>query len=100
MTVDATEARITHAGEVAHWLADAASSRTTHVGGDVLHTSGVVGCYGNSAAVNHLTRSGAAVVLEPFARLPLEAFGTGAVEVLVHAVARRPILTRARITSV
>lgn len=53
MTVDATEARITHAGEVAHWLADAASSRTTHVGGDVLHTSGVVGCYGNSAAVNH-----------------------------------------------
>lgn len=52
MTVDATETRITHAGEVAGWLADAASSRAADVGGDVLHSRRVVGCYGNCAAVN------------------------------------------------
>lgn len=39
MTVDAAETRITHTGEVAHWLADAAPSWTTDVGGDVPHAS-------------------------------------------------------------
>lgn len=53
MTVDAVETGIAGAGEVACWLADAASSRTAHVGGDVPHFGGVVGCYSNIAAVNH-----------------------------------------------
>lgn len=52
MTVEATEARITHTGEVARWLADAASSWTTDVGGDVSHSSRIVGRYSNCAAVN------------------------------------------------
>lgn len=38
MTVNATETRITHAGEVSGWLADAASSRTADIGGDVPHS--------------------------------------------------------------
>lgn len=52
MTVNATETRITHAGEVSGWLADAASSRTADIGGDVPHSGWVVGCYSNRAAVN------------------------------------------------
>lgn len=39
VTVDATETRITHAGEVARWLVDAASTWTTNIGGDVPHSS-------------------------------------------------------------
>lgn len=100
MTVDACETWITHAGEVASWLADAASSWTADVGGDVPHSGRVVGRYSHSAAVNDLTRGGLAVLLEPFTHLPLVAFRTRAVEVLVHAVALGPILTRVRITSV
>lgn len=38
MTVDATEPRLTHAGEVARWLADAAPSWATDIGGDVPHS--------------------------------------------------------------
>jgi len=53
MTVDATETRIADAGEVACWVADAAPSWTADVGGYVLNPSRVIGCYGNSAAVNH-----------------------------------------------
>lgn len=41
-----------------------------------------------------------AVLLQPLARLPLVAFGTGAVEVLVHAVASGLVLTRVWITSI
>lgn len=52
MTVDSGETWITHAGEVASWLADASSSWTTDVGGDVPHASRVVGRYSNSAAVD------------------------------------------------
>lgn len=100
MTVDAGETWITHAGEVARRLADAASSWTTDVGGDVPHSSRVVGRYSNSAAVNDLTRSGLAVLLEPFTHLSLVAFRTRAVEVLVHAVALGFILTRVWITSI
>lgn len=39
MAVDAAETRITHTAEVAGWQADAAASRTTDVGGDVVHCS-------------------------------------------------------------
>lgn len=39
MTVDATETRITQAGEVARWLANAVSSWTTDVRGNVPHSS-------------------------------------------------------------
>lgn len=52
MTVDATEARVAHAGEVARRLADAASSRATDVGGDMSHSGRVVGCHSNGAAVD------------------------------------------------
>lgn len=38
MTVDATETWITDAGEVAHWLADAASPWTADIGRDVPHS--------------------------------------------------------------
>lgn len=41
-----------------------------------------------------MTRGGLAVLLETFTRLPLEAFGTRAVEVLVHAVALGLVLAR------
>lgn len=37
MTVDATETWIADTGEVARWLADAASSWAADVGGDVPH---------------------------------------------------------------
>lgn len=100
MTVDSGETWITHAGEVASWLADASSSWTTDVGGDVPHASRVVGRYSNSAAVDDLTRGGLAVLLDLFTLLSLVAFRTSAVEVLVHAVALGSILTRVWITSV
>lgn len=100
VTVDATETRIADAGEVSHWLADASSSRTTDVRRNVPHSSRVVGRYSNSAAVDHLTRGGLAVLLEPFTSLSLVAFRTSAVEVLVHAVALGLILTRVWITSI
>lgn len=100
MTVDAAEALVTDAGEVSRWLADATSSRTADVGGDVPHAGRVIGRYSNGAAVNHLTRGGLTVLLELFAGLPLVAFGTGAVEVLAHAVARGLVLTGVGITSI
>lgn len=93
MTVDATETCITDAGEVSCWLADAVSSWTAHVGGYVAHSSRVIGCYSNSAAVNHLTWGGLAVLFELLTRLSLVAFRTCTVEVLVHAVALGLILT-------
>lgn len=40
-----------------------------------------------------LTGDGLAALPGLLARLPLEAFGTGAVEVLLHAVARGLVLT-------
>lgn len=100
MTVDSAETWITGAGEVARWLADAASSGSADVGGNVLHASGVVGGYRDGAAVNHLTWGGQAVFLQTLTCLSLEAFGTGAVEVLPHAVTRGLVLTRVWVTSV
>lgn len=47
-----------------------------------------------------LTRAGLAALLELFTGLSLVAFGTRAVEVLVHAVALGLILTRVRITGI
>lgn len=41
-----------------------------------------------------LARGALAAPPEPLARLSFEAFGTGAVEVPLHAVARGPVLTR------
>lgn len=52
VTVDATETRITDAGEVSGWLADAASSCATDIGGYVLNAIRVIGCNSNAAAVN------------------------------------------------
>lgn len=52
VTVDATETRITDAGEVSGWLADAASSCATDIGGYVLYAIRVIGCNSNDAAVN------------------------------------------------
>lgn len=130
VTVGAREPWIADTREVARWLADAASPSTAHVGGDVTHLGRVVGCYGNSAAVNDcegikkkckkvrlatvvvsrvcsslsaavtLTRRRFARLLRPLAHLSLVAVGTGAVEVPVHAVARRRVLTRVRIAHV
>lgn len=64
------------------------------------HHGRVIGCYGNCAAVNHLTGGGLTVFLEPFAGFPLVAFRTGAVEVLAHAVARGRVLTGVWMTSI
>lgn len=52
MTVDSAEARITCTGEVACWLTDAAPSGTADIGGDMPHSSWIVGCYSNCTAVN------------------------------------------------
>lgn len=52
MTVDSAEARITFTGEVACWLIDAAPSGTTDIGGDMPHSSWIIGCYSNCTAVN------------------------------------------------
>lgn len=52
MTVSAAETRIADTGEVARWLADAASAWTADVGGDVSHSRRLVRCYSNSAAVD------------------------------------------------
>lgn len=100
MTVDAAEALVTDAGEVSCWLADATTSRTTDVGGDVPHFGGIIGRYSNGAAVNHLTRGGLTVLLKLFTGLSLVAFGTSTVEVLAHAVACGLVLTGVGITSI
>lgn len=129
VTVDAAEAWLTRAAEVAAGLADAASPRAADVGGDAPHSGRVVGRHGNSAAVNgcETTRSdfigeedgrrlnssedlvAAGVTLaggalaapsELLARLPLVAFGAGAVEVALHAVARGLVLARAGLAGV
>lgn len=100
MTVHATETRITEAGEVACWLADALPSRTTDIRRYLLNSTRVIGRYGHGAAINHLTGAGLAVLFGPFARLSLEAFRTSAVEVSVHAVACGPILARVRVAGI
>lgn len=100
VTVDATEARVAHAGEVAGRFADAASSRAADVGGDVSHAGRIVGRHGNGAAVDRLTRRRLAALFEPLAGFPLVAFGTGAVEVLVDAVTLGLVLTRVGIAGV
>lgn len=47
-----------------------------------------------------LTRAGFAVHSEPLARLPLVGFGAGAVEVVLHAVARGLVLAGVRLARV
>ena len=47
-----------------------------------------------------LTRGGSAALFESSARLPLVAFGTRTVEVLVHAVALGLVLAGVRITGI
>lgn len=125
VTVDAAEAGITRAGEVAPLLADAAPPRAAHVGGDLPHPGRVVGRHGNSAAVDGCetrrsdfigwedgpgpleawgwggpTLAGGAVAApsESLARLPIVAFGTGAVEVELHVVTRGPVLAGVGLT--
>lgn len=55
MAVGASESRITGAAEVPSRQADAAATRSTHIGWDVPHPLfSVVSCDGNSATINHL----------------------------------------------
>lgn len=98
MTVDAAEALVADTAEVPGGVAHAAPARPAHVGRNVPHQGGVVGCHGNGTAVDHLTGGSLAVVLHSGAGLALVAFGTGAVEVLSHTVARGGVLTGAGIT--
>lgn len=53
MTVDAAEARVAHAAEVAIRQADAAPPGAADVGGDVAHFRRVVARHGDRAAVDH-----------------------------------------------
>lgn len=53
MTVDAAETRITDAGEVARWMADAAPTWTANIGWNVLYSSRGIGGYRNNAAVDY-----------------------------------------------
>lgn len=52
VTVDPTEAWLTHAAEVAAGLADAAPPQAADVRGDAAHAGRVVGRHGNRAAVD------------------------------------------------
>lgn len=56
MTVDAAEARVAGAAEVAIRQADAAPPRATDVGGDAAHFGGVVARHHDGAAVDHCNR--------------------------------------------
>lgn len=53
VTVDAAEARVARAAEVAVRQADTAPPRTADVGGDVAHFRRVVACHRDRAAVDH-----------------------------------------------
>lgn len=118
VAVDAAEARLAHAGEVSAGPAEAAAPRAAHVGRDAPHSGRVVGRHGDGAAVDGcetrkarghrfggrprfklggraeltLAGGGPAALPEPLARLSLVAFGTRAVEVGRHAVARGGVL--------
>lgn len=77
VTVDAAEAGITRAGEVAPLLADAAPPRAAHVGGDLPHPGRVVGRHGNSAAVDGCETRRSDFIGWEDGPGPLEAWGWG-----------------------
>lgn len=82
MAVGASESRLAGAAEVPSRQADAATVWPTHIGRNVPHLLlGVISYNSNSAAVNHFTLVGLAVVFELRTSFALIMIRAAAVEV-------------------